>query len=838
MKFQHFLLTTILTFGVSGVIHAGAPATVSATAATPDQPGAYAVGHLTSHATDKSRSRTLRYDIWYPANATAAAAGPVTNYELDDYFFLGRSVPFPSALAREGVAADASGAFPLIVYSHSRGGTRFEAYDLCELLASRGYVIISADHTGSGWIGDMNPMGDEEDPIRDFSPRALDCRFLIDTALSRNSKKGDLLRDRIDPKHIGGTGWSYGGAAVAALAGGYHGSKPDTRVDALVLLSPSTWAFTPEDLGRIRGSVLTLTGTNDGTRWETTDAYARFGGPRALVSLLGADHSSFDVDHDSVEWIRTHITDEDVLSFLPPPDAEQLAKDRAWRAATLLYTSASFDLNLKGDASAAAWLTPAYAAANLPAVASVRSISQADLNGNGIPDSMDIANGTSLDRNRNKVPDEVENRVIRVRAGAAAGGDGTTWARPLNTLTRALQLARASQGRVKEIWVAAGTYTPQPDPASGDSCFLVRNVEVYGGFAGTESKRDQRDPAAHPTILSGDLAGDDLPGFLNRDDNAVNVVTIFRSDKPTAVDGFTIRGAFGPSEYGGGIFLSGGEVRNCLITDNYAYEGGGAMTINTDPWYSETVISDCVFKGNASLGGGGISVTQGRTYLVRCRFEENSALGDADMGAGWGGALYSHENGHPKVLNCEFIRNTANLGGALISADYGDPGTLEVVNSLLRHNTAADLSGAEADNQGAGGAVVVQAAQKARLTNVTAVENTSTLPAWDTTGSLVIQNSIVLDGSDWITGTPVVSYSYIQGGFTGVDNVTGAPLFVNAAAGDYRQLKGSPGVNAGKTKLTPRDLSPGNGHGRPANRDLDGRPRVDGKSVDIGAYEK
>ena len=81
--------------------------------------------------------------------------------------------------------------------------------------------------------------------------------------------------------------------------------------------------------------------------------------------------------------------------------------------------------------------------------------------------------------------------------------------------------AAANVNRVSEIWVAAGTYRPSDrldaaDPRSV-TFRLPGGVGYYGGFAGTETQRDQRDPAENETVLSGDLNGDDaavvaLPG--------------------------------------------------------------------------------------------------------------------------------------------------------------------------------------------------------------------------------------------------------------------------------------------------------------------------------------
>ena len=60
--------------------------------------------------------------------------------------------------------------------------------------------------------------------------------------------------------------------------------------------------------------------------------------------------------------------------------------------------------------------------------------------------------------------------------------------------------------------------------------FVELCVWLYGGFAGTETNRDQRNAAAHPTILDG---GGTAP------------VVYFRNNgyKLSALDGFTVQDA-------------------------------------------------------------------------------------------------------------------------------------------------------------------------------------------------------------------------------------------------------------------------------------------------------
>ncbi|NIV28739.1 MAG: hypothetical protein GWN58_04235, partial [Anaerolineae bacterium] len=100
-------------------------------------------------------------------------------------------------------------------------------------------------------------------------------------------------------------------------------------------------------------------------------------------------------------------------------------------------------------------------------------------------------------------------------------------------------LGQAEDG--DEIWVAEGVYYPGSGSDPRTITFqLESGVEIYGGFDGTETQREERDWESHPTILSGDL---DQDGILD-DGNAYHVVSVSSAsvDETSILDGFTITG--------------------------------------------------------------------------------------------------------------------------------------------------------------------------------------------------------------------------------------------------------------------------------------------------------
>ena len=126
--------------------------------------------------------------------------------------------------------------------------------------------------------------------------------------------------------------------------------------------------------------------------------------------------------------------------------------------------------------------------------------------------------------------------VIHVKPDGDDANGGTSWAEAKQTVQGAINAA--SQG--DEIWVAAGTYPEHiKNKAVGPSGSEVAvDTALYGGFAGTETARDQRNWQSNLTILDG--GGGDEPTV-----NGSVIIIDSLASQETRIDGFVITGGHG-----------------------------------------------------------------------------------------------------------------------------------------------------------------------------------------------------------------------------------------------------------------------------------------------------
>ena len=219
--------------------------------------------------------------------------------------------------------------------------------------------------------------------------------------------------------------------------------------------------------------------------------------------------------------------------------------------------------------------------------------------------------------------------VIHVDRQAAAGGDGLSWATALSGLQDALSVTDAC-----EIWVAAGVYKPTASPGDRAASFVLKNdVAVYGGFAGTETTRDQRDPQANLSVLSGDIDNNDVTDadgvVVSAADivgtNSYNVTSASNTNATAVLDGFIItaglaNGGTNPVSRGGGMYISSGSpaLSSLLFRGNQASDGGGLYTQFGNP-----VLTNVGFHGNRAQSGdgGGMRILRGDPTLTNVQLQ-------------------------------------------------------------------------------------------------------------------------------------------------------------------------------------------------------------------------
>ncbi|WP_054851246.1 T9SS type A sorting domain-containing protein [Olleya sp. ITB9] len=206
--------------------------------------------------------------------------------------------------------------------------------------------------------------------------------------------------------------------------------------------------------------------------------------------------------------------------------------------------------------------------------------------------------------------------VYYVDANATGVNDGSSWTDAFTNVADALALTNLNDA----VWVAKGTYTLADK--NTPIAVSTNEVDIIGGFAGTETTLADRDLTAihttNATIFTGDINGDDIDGDFtsNKTDNAERLFELRTSN--VTFDGIIFENIYDTSQSGG-------------------VEENGVIFIPNNLNANNLKIKNSVFRSNYSNG-----------YLLKIRKFNQGLL----------------------IENTKFINNTiVNMGLVLLVSD-------------------------------------------------------------------------------------------------------------------------------------------------------------------------
>jgi hypothetical protein len=313
-------------------------------------------------------------------------------------------------------------------------------------------------------------------------------------------------------------------------------------------------------------------------------------------------------------------------------------------------------------------------------------------------------------------------------------------------------------------------------------------------------------------------------------------------------------------------------------SDNGSDQGkAGAILITHD---SNVTFKDVDFIRNISRRTGGAVLIKDDCNLTfeNVTFQENESIQDNGGAISHGEKANEKKDGdgniidvdvdtsHATFTNVDFIRNKANNGGAIsyISA------TAELINNRFQGNIATSSGGAiysydsdqtyvnatfndnEAIDGRAGG--IYSAYSDPTFTNITLSGNRASRGSgmYNNDSNPTIQNSILWGNGvgaddDQIynkDSTPTYNYSLVEGksaaDLGGTGNLDSAnPLFVRSPSPGPDETWGTDDDDHGDLHLQPDSpaVNMGNNDYLTITTDLDGGPRIEDNTVDLGAYE-
>ncbi len=377
--------------------------------------------------------------------------------------------------------------------------------------------------------------------------------------------------------------------------------------------------------------------------------------------------------------------------------------------------------------------------------------------------------------------------ILYVDINATGANNGGSWNDAFTDLHTAMTLGVALN---RDVWVAAGTYVPSTSSRSA-SFTLTSNLRMYGGFNGTETTLAERDINANPTILSGDISGNDNATITNteatRADNSYHVIKYSGAVTGVTVDGFTItggnaNGSTPQQKRGAAIFsenASNGITTslnfwNCTIEKNTATDAAvfyHDLISGVTNTISQIDFNNSIIRNNYSVDQANVFLVGNRHFSLFSRIAFTGCL------------IYDNVS----VNSASFIKVwSSSFGGAVGGASY-----FYIKNCTITENTGLNNKVTQ---------IVNGFSYECQLYNSIIYNNGSATP---------------FDHSPAATSLVGSNYMLID------------PLFVNPVADNFRISGGSFAKDSGDNSKVPAFLT----------TDILGNNRIFNATVDMGAFE-
>lgn len=339
-------------------------------------------------------------------------------------------------------------------------------------------------------------------------------------------------------------------------------------------------------------------------------------------------------------------------------------------------------------------------------------------------------NGSTIDIGAYEFQQMLSTRIRYVKPVATGTGDGSSWENASGNLQNMIdELAKNNpQNLPGEVWVAAGTYVPQVQVISGttySASFLMRDgISVYGGFAGDESSKQEREVGKMPwnfvnkTILEGSYYEHSKTSWnesnhkwtLTSDSRHVVFFSPLPSEgksgfgKSTILNGVTIRGGYAQggegvadfmTDRGAGVYMGiNATLEKCIVTENSSTGNGGAVYM-----YGGRVMNSLIYNNNADGDGGAVYVDNAGIVLASMLTNNSANNGSGAYLAHTGN--WTDGKPHPEylILSTSVVsNNTSRLNGAVYCAKGG----VLMQNTITNNDcpTATDNTSANASQSG------------------------------------------------------------------------------------------------------------------------------------------